>query len=203
MRNKELFTACTSQCVWCKEQWPVVNHRGGIVHTAPYTKDPKLFCWGCQSGTIRKAFNYMDYTGGKRIRWKVPPAETIRKTTPNSIIVRPSTRDFWRNIIEASLSVSSWPEWKRGISLTGKESPKATEEDLKRMRDELLQYDALDYWSRRPCTDNFRFRPGYVLGKGFTGGVFAQPTCNWGIGCTACWEKYEKFYEERSKDWCD
>jgi|SRR5208337_3017831 len=203
MNNKSLFAACLSQCVWCRERWPIIAHGGEIVHVAPYTKDPKLFCWGCQSETIRKAFNYMGYAGGKQIRWKVPSVDTIKLTTPNSIVVKPGTRDFWRSCTEASFNVASWPEWQRSSGLHGEKPHKTTEEDLKRMRDELLQYDALDYWSRQSCTDNFRFRPGYILGKGFTGGVFAQPTCNWGVGCTACWGKYEKFSGEQAKNWID
>jgi hypothetical protein len=191
--NKSLFNACLSQCVWCQEQWPTIMHKGEIVHVAPYTKDPKLFCWGCQSASIRKAFGYMGYVGGKQIKWKVPSVSVIKTTA-----IRPDTRDFWRNCAEASLNVASWPEWKRSIDADGKRAKPATAEDLKRLRGELLQYDALDYWSRQPCTDNLQFRPGYALG-----GVFQQPSCNYGIGCTTCWGRYEEFYKEKSKGWCD
>jgi hypothetical protein len=112
-------------------------------------------------------------------------------------LTSPNNRNFWRAGIHASLSVASWPKWKRSLGLSGEKPHETTAEDLKRMRDELLYYDALDCWTRKPCTDNLQYRPGYYEGR------ILQPRCNYGIGCATCWERYQSFYDNESKNWYD
>jgi hypothetical protein len=202
--NKAIFAACISQCEWCVEQWPVVVYEKNIVHVAPFTKDPKLFYWSCDSSTIRRAFNYMEYKGGKKVSW-TPPSEAaitlMNRLSGKGGIVKnvtsPKSRDFWRGTIRASLQVASWPLWKRSVDIDGKKPKEITPEELRRMRDELLSYDALDYWTRQPCTESLQYRPHLNKGR------VEKPTCNHGIGCIGCWGRYEVFYNDLHKNACD
>lgn len=202
MNNKSLFEACVTQCAWCNAQWPLVNGS----HVAPFTRDPKLFSWRCEALSIRKGFDYWDYKGGKVKKWKVPSPQTLlealgaygkgKKLSKN--ISSPDNRSFWRNAIRCSIEVRSWPEWKRGGSkqLSPAEIVKEDNDD----REELLFYDAMDFWTRESCTENHQFRAGTLVdcedGKGQ---YFARPSCNYGFGCTTCWAKYEKHSEEWSR----
>lgn len=193
MDNKALFEACASQCVWCAEQWPVITRGESVLHVAPFTQDPALFQWGCDSKTIRKAFKYPDYRGTK-FKWTPPTAEVMRMAERLGgsrglvkLVTSPKGRAFWRGTITASLSVASWPMWKRSIDQYGEKPKETTSEELKVMREELLRYDALDYWSRQPCTENLQYRPNFRTGH------VIKPACNNGVGCTTCWERFEKF----------
>ena len=179
MRDKELFVACTKQCVWCAEQWPVLATGGQMIHVGPYTKDKSLFFYPCKADSIREAFEYVGYGGGKINKWRTPP---IEKLLGVKVMASPETRAFWRGLNTASLNVSEWPDWKRSIG--GK---KSTPEELKHMREELLYWDALDYWARKACTENLQYRPSIVNGR------IAKPTCNWGLGCVTCWGRYDTY----------
>lgn len=194
---KSLFAACTEQCVWCKDQWPVTEYRGSIVHVAPFTRDPQLFRWTCDADQIRKGFRYMDYKGGKKYRWSMPTPELLRTMKSLSRIKNissPENRTFWRNSVEASLSVASWPEWKRSLGSDGNPRPATTPAELSRLRNELLQYDVLDYWARRTCSHNQQYRPKIDKGR------ILRPDCNDGIGCTGCWTQYERYSDELNKN---
>jgi len=189
MKNKELFDACTKQCVWCSEQWPILATAGGqMLHVGPYTKDEKLFSISCKAVTIREAFEYAGYRGGKEIEWKAPTPKKLSSHRAPS----PDNRKFWRNITVCSLQVSEWPDWKRSMG-----SSKSTPEELKRMRDELRCYDALDYWARKECTENLQYRPSLDKGK------ITKPTCNWGFGCVTCWERHETYENKLQENYCD
>lgn len=189
MKNKELFDACTKQCVWCYEQWPVVATKGQMLHVGPYTKDKELFSTPCKATTIREAFEYVGYKGGKKVEWKAPMPRklgALRKTSS------PNNRKFWRNVTECSLSVSEWPDWKRSMG-----SKKSTPEEVKRMREELRHYDALDYWASKECTEGFQYRPSLDKGR------ITEPVCNWGLGCTTCWERHETYEKKLQENFCD
>lgn len=193
MQNKELFNACVKKCVWCAEQWPIVATGGQILHVGPYTKDRKLFSQPCAAATIREAFEYVNYKGGKEIVWKAPSPRKLGAPNNSS---SPSDRAFWRNLTECSLRVSEWPDWKRSVDVDGKKSRKDTPEDLKRMREELRYSDALELWARKECTMSFQYRPAIVNGR------ITKPDCNWGFGCVTCWGKHAKFENELHKDSC-
>ncbi len=194
MTNKSLFEACVTQCEWCNAQWPLVNGS----HVAPFTRDPNLFSWRCSALAIRKGFDYWDYEGGKEKKWKVPSPEELLKVmggfNHNAKIGRnissPENRGFWRTGIRCSIEVRSWPEWKRGGSkqLTPAQVAQEDADD----REELLLFDAADYWTRQSCTENHQFQAGRLNKQG----CFERPTCNYGLGCTTCWVKYEKHSEE-------
>ena len=214
MNNRSLFAACTTQCVWCLEQWPVVEHRKHMVHVAPFTEGPMLFSRGCEAESIRRGFKYMDYSGGKRVKWKPPSVESLlnslgayykssEKSGLGKSLGSPGNRSFWRGGCRAVIEVASWPEWKRSTNYSGEprkvETPEEQAASLKRVRDELLFYDAMDYWTRQPCSDNLQYRPHWNKARTNV----AEPTCNGGVGCATCWALYEKDYDERSKNWCD
>ena len=178
MNNKSLFEACAAQCAWCAEQWPVVLHSG-------------------DAAAIRKGFKYADFKGGKQIRWRPPSTDEITarlagrgKSKFGKNLDSPKNRQFWRGGCEAVIEVASWPDWKRG---GGAES--STPERLGEVRRELAFYDAMDWWTRQPCSDNLRYRPHIEEG------VIVRPTCNGGLGCATCWERYERYDDEHSKDW--
>jgi hypothetical protein len=201
MDTKDLFDACSEECIWCREQWPVLEFRGAIVHVAPFTKDPLLFRYPCSAASIRKGLKYMGFDGGIEIKW------TLRKPEEVMAIARdywrrasgklgknvgsPKNRAFWRNAVECSIRVSGWPEWKRG------NSGASTPAELKRMRSEIIYYDEMDYWTRQACTESQQYRPGFD-----SKGALIQPTCNYGFGCTTCWSRYENQYNEITEDCC-
>lgn len=203
MTDRELFKACVSQCVWCEEQWPLAESRGKLVHVGPFTKDPKLFSKACDADTIRKAFKYPGYKGGKQIKYKARAAEELRRVVENYYKASskglgmnmdgPSNRSFWRGPIEATIEVASWPEWKRSGS------PAPTPDRLKRSRDELRFFDECDFITRQPCSDSLQYRP--LLNKARTNLV--KPPCNGGFGCTTCWERYQAEHDKMSANWCD
>lgn len=203
MNNKSLFQACTTQCEFCADQWPLVNG----VHVAPFTKDPNLFSWKCSAVQIRKGFDYWDYKGGKQKKWKVPSAKSLletytaanKKAKIGRNLDSPANRSFWRCGIRASLEVNSWPEWKRSIGSKAK-TPEEIAKDNADDRQELLFFDAMDYWTRQACTDNHQYRPHYSEGSH---GYIVTPTCNHGLGCTTCWAKYKAYYDKESKNWID
>lgn len=210
MRNQELFQACTTQCIWCKEQWPIKATKGQMLHVGPYTQDPKLFSTPCKAAAIREAFEYVGYAGGVVIKWKARKPETlieiltIRKgrVAKNGGLGRcidsPKNRRFWRTGTEATLSVAEWPKWMRSAG-GGEDTPP---ERLKECRDELRFFDEIDYWTRQVCTDGLDYRP---VEPGPHNGLsnMPEPTCNYGFGCTTCWERYEKAYSKMSEAWCD
>lgn len=204
MNDRALFKACVSQCVWCSEQWPLAEIRGKQTHIGPFTKDPKLFSRACDADTIRKAFKYTGYRGGKQIKHKARTADELRKVintyyraNKNGLGMNldgPKNRSFWRGPIEATIEVASWPEWKRSGS---GETP--SPERLKRCRDELFFFDECDSICRQPCSDNLQYRPHW--NKAQTNLV--KPSCNGGFGCMACWGLYQKAYDKHSENWCD
>jgi hypothetical protein len=161
--------------------------------------DHTLFRQPCKAAAIREAFNYYGYKGGKVIRWRPPSAKKLKAAEDADrrlfrAHLAPSSRAFWRNLHRASLEVASWPDWKRSIDLYAKTPKKDTPEDLKAMRDELLHWDALDYWQRQPCTEDERYRPAIVRGR------VTEPTCNSGLGCSGCWARHEAFRDKLSEN---
>lgn len=191
MKNEELFDACVKQCVWCEEQWPIIAAGGQMLHVGPYTKDRKLFSANCKAAAIREAFEYVGYKGGREIGHKAPTPKKLGESAKAS---SPSNRAFWRNLTECSMSVSEWPMWKRGVDIDGTKPKPTAPEELKRMREELRYYDALDYWARKECTEGLQYRPTIVKGR------VNEPTCNWEIGCVICWIKHDTFQSKLNDD---
>ncbi len=203
MNPKELFKACTSQCMWCKEQWPVLATGGHMIHVGPFTKDKQLWSTPCKAEAIRQAFEYITYKGGKLVIWKARTPTALKKIIGNYYeanrkgkglgmnIDSPNNRSFWRTGIRCSLEVVEWPEWMRSQSVSGRLSPKDTPERLKHLRDELRFFDECDYIVRQQCTENLQYRP-HMPDRG----CMPRPTCNGGFGCSACWERYERAEEE-------
>lgn len=192
MKNTELFKACAAQCLWCKEQWGLVEHKGRYIHVAPFTRDPQLFSHSCEAEAIRTAFKYYTYAGGKQVKWKARPAKELvaimtgkhkRNGGLTRNITSPENRVFWRGGLRATIEVASWPDWKRSGS------ERVTPERLRDVRDELLFYDECDYAVRQPCTENLQYRP--QLDR-----TWKEPTCNDGIGCATCWGRYERAVKE-------
>ena len=182
-----------------------------VIHVAPYTRDPLLFSRLCTAEPIRKGFKYMGYEGGEQNGWPVPSAQSLvdilnrNNQTPASEgkplkknVSSPHTRRFWRGGLEATIEVASWPAWKRGND-PDDQDPALIAIRLKHVRKELLVYDAMDYWSRQQCTDNLQYRP-HMNEKGSN---LVMPSCNWGLGCTTCWERYERAYEKMTEKWSD
>jgi hypothetical protein len=169
-----------------------------MIHVGPYTKDPHLFSTACDAGSIREAFEYTDYAGGKRVIWKArKPAELV-KTKGQSPglslamnITSPDNRRFWRGPIRSTLTVAKWPDWMRS-------GERISEERLQKCRAELLLMDEMDYWVRQPCTG-----PMYHEAWNSEHSNLLEPTCNWGMGCTACWAVYEKAYDKLAENWID
>jgi hypothetical protein len=203
MNDRALFKACTTQCSWCFEQWPLVLREGVLVHVAPFTKDPRLCFFRCDALPIRSGLKYTGYKGGKQKKWKVPKPEAIKQIVAEyyakckgglgRVVDSPDNRSFWRTGVEATLEVATWPKWKRG----GENAEDTPPERLKECRQELSLYDAMDYWTRIACTENLQYRPRIEKG------CYTQPTCNYGFGCTTCWERYEVKMEEESRNHCD
>jgi hypothetical protein len=146
---------------------------------------------------------YTGYKGGKQKKWKVPKPEAIKQIVAEyyakckgglgRVVDSPDNRSFWRTGVEATLEVATWPKWKRG----GENAEDTPPERLKECRQELSLYDAMDYWTRIACTENLQYRPRIEKG------CYTQPTCNYGFGCTTCWERYEVKMEEESRNHCD
>jgi hypothetical protein len=211
MKKNELFKACTAQCDWCKEQWPVKATGGHMLHVGPFTKDPQLFSLACKAEPIREAFEYVGYDGGKQVVWKPRPAKVLhaivagRKLGHKSAngfgfcknLDSPKSRSFWRTCTRAVLEVAGWPEWMQSCSVTGEKSERVTEERLKGCREDLLFWDECDFACRQPCTENLQYRP--LLDRNWS-----KPTCNDGMGCMVCWERYERAvndWEEKNPSW--
>jgi hypothetical protein len=203
MKDRELFKACVSQCVWCEEQWPLVESRGKLAHVGPFTKDPKLFSRACDASTIRTAFKYSGFKGGKQTKHKARTAAELRRVMEGYYkagrkglamnLDGPGNRSFWRGPIVATIEVASWPAWKRS---GGGEPP--SPERLKRNRDELLFFDECDFICRQACTDNLQYRPHWDKGRG----NLVKPQCNGGFGCMTCWGLYEKAHDEHAATLC-
>ena len=185
--------------------------QANVVHVAPYTRDPLLFSHICDAEAIRKGFKYMTYDGGVQEYWPVPSAQSLidmlnmnrARSAEDGKPLRknvssPHTRRFWRGGLRATIEVASWPAWKRGNN-DDDQDPALIAIKLKQVRRELLVYDALDYWTRQQCTDNFQYRP-HMNEKGSN---LVEPSCNWGLGCTTCWERYERAYEKMTERWSD
>lgn len=205
MRNKELFNACTKECVWCKLQWPLTLNSRTYEHVGPYTKDRKLFSWNCKANTIRTAFNYAAYAGGKKLLRKLPIVKGNKlRMGPCTLTINstsPSNRRFWRTAMNATLSVAEWPDWKLSSEYNektgqwerGKHTPP---EQLAQIRQDLEHYDALDFIARQTCTENLQYRAKIV------GGRVPQPSCNGGVGCTTCWMRHDT-YRDKQSEGCD
>ncbi len=198
MRDKELFIACTTQCVWCKEQWPVLATGGEMVHVGPFTKDKRTFSWPCAAKSIREAFEYITYKGGKQIVWKPRSAKVLygiltkgekRNGGFCKRVQSPDNRSFWRTGVRATLEVASWPRWMQSYGVDGKQSEPVSAERLQEARNEILFYDECDFACRQQCTENLQYRP--KLDRNWN-----EPTCNDGMGCMTCWERFEKAKEE-------
>jgi hypothetical protein len=196
---KELFKAVTSQCVWCKEQWPILATGGHMIHVGPFTKDKLLWSTACKAEPIRAAFEYVTYKGGKQIVFEAREPVKLKKIIEdnygamrrglNMRIDSPKNRSFWRTGIRCSLDVAEWPRWMR--SAGQKDGVEDTPpERLKQYRDELRFFDECDFITRQQCSDNFQYRPIWRSGN------LVQPNCNGGFGCTTCWGVYEAEYEE-------
>lgn len=176
-----------------------------VLHVGPFTKDKRLFSTDCEADKIRIAFEYAGYEGGKAIKRKPRDGATLYaiitgRKSPSGFghcIESPDNRSFWRNGTRCTLEVASWPEWKQSYTIDGKRSEPITPERLAECRAELAFYDECDFATRQPCTENLQYRPVIVDGR------LARPTCNGGMGCTTCWERYERQYEIMSRDWCD
>jgi len=202
MKDRELFKACVSQCIWCKEQWPVLATGGHMLHVGPYTRDKQLFSTICKAESIRQAFEYITYKGGKQVVWKARKPAALRKVIENyyektrksnglgMTMDSPQNRSFWRTGIRCTLDVAEWPKWKSG----GEVSP----ERIENCRHELLFFDECDYVTRQQCSGNLQYRPTVP-----DRGNMNTPTCNGGFGCVTCWERYEKAYDKMSESWCD
>jgi hypothetical protein len=218
MNPKELFTACTTQCVWCKEQWPIEATDGHLLHVGPFTQDKHLFSTICKAESIRQAFEYIGYKGGKQIKFKARSPEALKNIIANYYeanrkgkglgmhIDSPKNRSFWRTGIRCTLDVAEWPEWKRSHQMsddgTYKPSEPTSPERLKSCRDELRFFDECDFITRRGCSEGLQYRP--VEPDSMNGlRNMPEPTCNGGFGCTTCWERYEKAYGKMSEGWCD
>jgi len=198
MKNRELFKAVTGQCAWCREQWPVRATEGRMLHVGPYTRDLRLFFAACDAKAIREAFEYTGYDGGKKVVWEARTPARLKKahakapgTQLTMNVSSPKNRRFWRGPIEATLSVAKWPDWMRS-------GEPVSEERQQRCRDELRLMDEMDYWVQQPCTG-----PQYRKAWNKENTNLLKPACNWGFGCAACWDAYEKAYDELSKNWGD
>ncbi len=198
MNPRELFKACTTQCIWCKEQWPVVATGGHMLHVGPFTKDKQLFSWVCKAESIRQAFEYVTYKGGKQIVWKPRSAKVLydiltkrhgRNGGLCKNVMSPDNRSFWRTGSRATLEVASWPKWMQSCGVDGTQKEPVSDERLKDTRDELAFYDECDSACRQQCTENLQYRP--KLDRNWS-----EPTCNDGMGCMTCWERFEKAKEE-------
>ncbi len=153
MNPRELFKACTTQCIWCKEQWPVVATGGHMLHVGPFTKDKQLFSWVCKAEPIRQAFEYVTYKGGKQIVWKPRSAKVLydiltkrhgRNGGLCKNVMSPDNRSFWRTGSRATLEVASWPKWMQSCGVDGTQKEPVSDERLKDTRDELAFYDECD-----------------------------------------------------------
>jgi hypothetical protein len=194
MGPKEFYRACVTQCEWCQERWPLVMHKGHAVHVAPFTKDPALFYWTCAANAVRVAFNYMEYNGAPlRYTWRPPSAAKLMNS--RRAITDPHCRAFWRHGCHCTLSVNSWPAWKRSIG--NEATPAQIKASTARTRAEIVFYDAFEYYARQTCTQGQKYRP--VLSQRWN-----EPTCNHGIGCIECWGKYraavDKYEQEHPCD---
>jgi hypothetical protein len=198
MKDKELFIACTTQCIWCLEQWPIKATGGHMLHVGPFTQDKHLFSTVCKAESIRQAFEYITYKGGKQIVRKPRTAKQLyfiltkgekRNGGICKRVMSPDNRSFWRTGCRATLEVAGWPEWMQSYGIDGKKSEPVSQERLKATREEILFYDECDFACRQQCTENLQYRP--KLERNWT-----EPTCNDGMGCMTCWERFEKAKEE-------
>jgi len=201
--DRELFKACTSQCIWCLEQWPIKTTGGHMLHVGPFTQDKQLFSTVCKAESIRQAFEYVGYKGGKEKVWKARKPTILRQKINayyadnkkngglGMVMDSPRNRSFWRSGIEATLTVAEWPKWMRRDEDTPPER-------LKDCRDKLRFFDELDYWTRKECTEGLQYRPHIPAN-----GNMPIPTCNGSFGCTTCWGRYEVAYHKMSEKWCD
>jgi hypothetical protein len=215
MNPRELFKACTAQCVWCKEQWPIKATGGHMLHVGPFTQDKLLFSTVCKAESIRQAFEYLGYKGGKQIKFKARSPEAMKNIIAGYYeanrrgkglgmhIDSPKNRSFWRTGIRCTLEVADWPKWMRSTSYSGEQKEDTcTPERLKDCRNELRFFDECDFITRQECTEGFQYRP---VEPSHHNGLnnMPEPTCNWGFGCMTCWERYETAYNKMSEAWCD
>jgi len=215
MKDIELFKACTAQCIWCQEQWPIKATGGHMLHVGPFTQDKQLFSIVCKAETIRQAFEYVTYKGGKQVVFKARKPATLKKIIEGyyaavhkdnkglgMVIDSPKNRSFWRVGKEATIEVADWPDWKRSSYQledgTYRPTERTSPERLKQCRDELRFFDECDFVTRQECSEGLQYRPQIP-----DRGNMVQPTCNGGFGCVTCWERYEKAYDKMSEHWCD